>query len=112
MSNPESRGQPKLELLVTQGQQVFLSAVGTWTVGYPGLSFVSADGYLPDEDMRIFQGCKLDSMLPYGKLLARVGDNPSFWVVGSDGVFTADRDGVLAFRIHDADACLVDNAGQ
>ncbi len=63
-------------------------------------------------DSTIYQGCKLDSIHPYGVLLVRIGaDDPSFIAIGSRGQFPAYRDGFLEFRIHDADACLVDNAG-
>jgi hypothetical protein len=106
-----TQGWQMTSLDVTKGQQLAFSAVGSWTVDVriPN-SYVGPDGYSPQVDSTIFQGCKLQSNLPYGKLLARVGDAP-FSAIGSNGAFTADRDGVLAFRIHDADACLGDNAG-
>ncbi|MGH8629046.1 MAG: hypothetical protein ACREYC_28585 [Gammaproteobacteria bacterium] len=98
-------------LRVTAGQPLTFSAVGSWNVGLPDLPFVGPDGYSPEMDRTIFQGCKLDPLLPYGRLLVRVGDSPSFGAIGSQGAFASDRDGLLAFRIHDADRCLVDNAG-
>lgn len=107
-----TRGWQTTSLKVTTGQQVAFAAVGTWTVDFRSFSKVGAEGYTPAEDSRIFQGCKLDPTLPYGKLLARVGDAPSFQVIGKQGTLVADREGLVAFRIHDVDACLVDNEGK
>jgi hypothetical protein len=98
-------------LKVTQGQPLSFSAVGAWTVDYRNFSYVGPEGYSSEEDSQIYQGCKLDPLLPYGTLLARIGDNLSFWVVGRGGTFTADSSGALAFRIHDSDGCLGDNTG-
>jgi hypothetical protein len=106
-----TRGWQAASILVQRGQALSFSAVGAWNVDYRNFQYVGPDGYSPEVDSAIFQGCKLDQLLPYGRLLVRVGDDPSFWVIGSEGAFTADRDGVLAFRIHDGDACLGDNAG-
>src|SRR5205085_8421970 len=64
-----------------------------------------------DVDRTIYQGCKLDTTLPYGVLLVRIGNDEPFKAIRRSGEFTADRDGFLEFRIHDADACLGDNAG-
>jgi hypothetical protein len=112
MFNVDStRGWQTQSILVKSGQQLSFSAVGAWNVDYRNFSYVGPDGYSPEEDSRIFQGCKLDPLLPYGRLLVKVGDDPSFWVIGSQGAFTADRDGPVSFRIHDADACLGDNVG-
>lgn len=105
------RGWQSTGVKVTAGQQLTISAKGSWSVDSRNFSFVGPDGYSPEEDSRIFQGCKLDPILPYGILLVKVGDDPSFWVIGSGGTFRADRDGFLAVRIHDADACLGDNDG-
>jgi hypothetical protein len=105
-----TRGWQTTTLKVTAGQQLSFSTVGVWNVDYRNFPYVSPDGYPPEVDSTIFQGCKLDPSVPYGQLLARVGDDPSFEVIGSGGTFTADRDGFLAFRIHDADGCLGDNA--
>lgn len=104
-------GWQTTSLNVTAGQQLSFSAEGAWTVDYRFFSYVGPDGYTPVEDSQIYQGCKLNPQLPYAKLLARVGDSPSFWAIGSNGAFTADSSGVLSFRIHDGDTCLVDNAG-
>ncbi len=53
----------------------------------------------------------MDPSLPYGQLLVRFGDDPSFQAISSEDMLVANRDGLLAFRIHDADTCLGDNAG-
>jgi Domain of unknown function (DUF5011) len=106
-----TRGWQTTSLRVTAGQPLSFSASGSWTVDYRFFSYVGPDGYTPAEDSQIYQGCKLNPQLPYAKLLGRVEGNPSFGAIGSGGTFTASRDGALAFRIHDADACLADNAG-
>jgi hypothetical protein len=106
-----TRGWQTTTLKVTTGQQLSFSAVGAWSVDHHNFSYVGSEGYSPEEDTHIQQGCKLDPSLPYGRLLMRVGDDLSFQTIGSKGTLTADRDGFLAFRIHDADGCLGDNAG-
>jgi hypothetical protein len=111
VSVDSTRGWQTTSFRVTKGQQVSFSTVGTWTVDFRNFPYVGPEGYTPAVDTTIYQGCKLAPTVPYGKLLVRVGDSTSFQVIGSAGTLTADRDGELAFRIHDADACLVDNAG-
>ena len=105
-------GWQSTSLTVSQGQLITFSAVGSWTVDFRNNNFpyVGPDGYKPEVDSRIFQGCKLDPKLPYARLLARIGTDPS-WSVGRGGTFTARSSGVLSLRIHDADACQGDNDG-
>src|SRR5271166_4977514 len=105
-----TKGWQTASILVQQGQKLTFSAEGAWTVDYRNFPPVGPDGYSPGVDGTIFQGCKLDPNLPYGTLLARIGDNPEF-VVGNGGMGTASSNGALSFRIHDADACLGDNSG-
>ncbi|WP_203994825.1 hypothetical protein [Virgisporangium aurantiacum] len=83
---------------------------GDWTVGSPGLPRVGPAGYTPEVDRQIYQGCKILTDQPYGRLLARIGDGPPF-VVPTDTALTAPAAGDVAFRIHDDDRCLGDNAG-
>jgi hypothetical protein len=101
-------------LHVTKGQDLSFSASGSWTVDFriPN-SYVGPDGYSQQVDSTIYQGCKLDSIHPYGVLLVRIGaDDPTpFMAIGSKDDIPAYRDGFLEFRIHDGDACLLDNAG-
>ncbi len=108
-------GWQTTSLKVTKEQELSFSATGAWNVGYPGpnpLPYVGPDGYSPQVDSTIYQGCKLDAILPYGVLLVRIGnDDPSFIAIGSKDDIPAYRDGFLEFRIHDADPCLGDNAG-
>jgi hypothetical protein len=106
-------GWQPTSLKVTTGQELSFSASGSWTVDYRNFPYVGPDGYSPQVDSTIYQGCKLDSVHPYGVLLVRIGaDDPTpFMAIGSKAEFPAYRDGFLEFRIHDADACLVDNAG-
>jgi hypothetical protein len=85
---------------------------GSWSVDYRNWPYVGISGYPPDVDRQIYQECKLDSSLAYGVLLAREGDGPAFPVgLRTGAVITATRSGVLSFRIHDIDRCLVDNDG-
>lgn len=49
-------------------------------------------------------------LLPYARLLGKLGDGPIL-SVGEGGTFTANANGTLLLRIHDADACLGDNDG-
>jgi hypothetical protein len=85
---------------------------GTWTVGYPGLPAVGPEGYDSGTDGTIFQGCKVDPSLPYGRLLGRIGDEQNtVFSVGAGGSFRAYANGPLVFRINDQDHCLGDNRG-
>jgi len=106
-----TRGWQTTTLKVTTGKQLSFSTVGAWSIDHHNFSYVSPDGYSSEEDSRINPDCKLDPSLPYAQLLVKVGDDPSFQVIGSEGTIAADRNGFLAFRIHDGDSCLVDNAG-
>lgn len=102
-------------LSVQQGAQFAISygspsPTNSWTVDVNNFTFVGADGYTPNIDQQIYQGCKYDPSLPYATLLGQIGSGPSFAVsVGS--VFTASASGTLSLRINDDDACLGDNAG-
>ena len=84
--------------------------VGAWSVGSPGLPYVGPEGYSPEVDATIFQGCKYDSSVPYGTLLGQIGGGPEF-VIGAAGDFTANASGNLSLRINDIDRCLGDNDG-
>ncbi|HET7037380.1 MAG TPA: hypothetical protein VFI42_16970, partial [Thermomicrobiaceae bacterium] len=96
---------------VEQGQTFTVSYVsGAWTVDYHLFPYVGPEGYTPDIDSQIFQGCKLDPSLPYGRLLGKIGDG-AFFSVGRGGSFTASTAGFVSFHIHDNDACLGDNSG-
>jgi murein DD-endopeptidase MepM/ murein hydrolase activator NlpD len=103
------QGWHPTSLIVSRGQQLSVSAKGSWTVDYRYFRYVGPEGYSPEEDRLIYQGCKLDPQLPYGTLLARIGNSPYFWIIGRGRTFTADSSGVLSFRIHDT--CLLDNSG-
>jgi hypothetical protein len=105
-----TRGWQVSPIIVSQGQQVSITASGSWTVDYRNFSYVGPDGYSPAEDSRIYQGCKLVLVqVPYGRLLAKIGNTG--YVIGQSGKFIANDTGPLAFRIHDANRCLADNAG-
>jgi hypothetical protein len=74
------------------------------------LPYVGIEGYSQAADAQIFQGCKMDPNLPYGILLARIGDGPAFTMPPGRS-FGAPGSGPVFLRIHDADRCLVDNDG-
>ncbi|MCA1674034.1 MAG: hypothetical protein LC799_18170 [Actinobacteria bacterium] len=84
---------------------------GSWTVDYRLFPEVGPEGYAATIDGEIYQGCKLDASLPYGRLLGRIGDS-QFFSIGVGGTFIAATAGTLSLRIHDHDACLADNAGE
>jgi hypothetical protein len=106
-----TRGWQSTTLKVAAGQKLSFSTVGSWSVDYRNFSYVGTQGYTPQEDARIYQGCKIATSQPYGVLLVRLGDDPGYQVLGASGVLTANYDGPVSFRINDADACLGDNAG-
>ena len=84
---------------------------GSWTIDYRNYGYVGAGGYSLLTDLLIFQGCKYDSSVPYGRLLGRVGTSGPVFSVGTGGIFTANSSGTLYLRINDSDLCLDDNAG-
>jgi len=85
---------------------------GTWTVDsrVTGFPYVGPNGYSSDIDNQITPGCKVDSSLPFARLLGQIGSGATF-SVGEGGIFTANASGVLALRINDSDTCLGDNDG-
>src|SRR5258706_1021074 len=96
---------------VQQGAQYTIAYIsGTWTVDVNKWPYVGPQGYLWDEDQKIYQGCKYDSTLTYATLLGEIGNGSDF-AIGKGGVFTASASGNLSMRINDLDACLGDNSG-
>ena len=106
-----TRGWQTASILVHQGQALSFSAEGAWSVDYRNFQNVGPEGYPPEVDGAIQQGCKLDPSQPYGLLLVRIGDDPNLQLLGRGGQLVASSDGPVSFRIHDNDACLGDNAG-
>lgn len=84
---------------------------GTWTVDYRNFPAVGPSGYDPSTDAKIYQGCKYEPDMPYGRLLGRIGDDGKVFSIGTGRTFTADASGQLNARINDQDHCLVDNQG-
>ena len=110
VSSSQSGWQPTT-IYAQPGQSFTISYVsGTWTVDFRKFPFVGPEGYSSDIDQQIYQGCKLDSSLPYGTLLSRVGQG-AFLPIGRTTTFTANEPGYISFHIHDADGCLLDNSG-
>jgi hypothetical protein len=95
---------------IRTGETFTVTESGSWTVDYRNFRYVGGEGYPWDEDARIWQGCHYDQGVPYGYLLARLGDGPTIRV-GAGGTFTAPNNGDLQFRINDGDQCLGDNEG-
>ena len=65
---------------------------GRWSTDHVNVPYVGIEGYSPDADARIYQGCKLDPNLPYGVMLARIDNGPAF-VVGPGHPFTPSAGG-------------------
>jgi len=105
-----TKGWQTAPILVQKGQKLSFSAEGRWNVDFRNFDFVGPEGYTPQADSAIFQGCKL-APIPYGILLVRIGDDPDFQSLDVGGDRVASHDGALSFRIHDGDGCLLDNAG-
>src|SRR5205085_12035081 len=84
------RGWQGSSIVVQQGQGLSFVVTGGWTVDFRNLPYVGPQGYSPQVDSTIYQGCKLDPKLPYAVLLVRIGaDDPSFKTIVGDGTFTA-----------------------
>jgi len=104
-------GWQQTSLSLQQGDKFKIKYVsGTWTVDFRSFTYVGPEGYTPQEDSQIFQFCKLDSSWVYGRLVGKVG-NGAIFPIDRGGSFTANAGGELSLRIHDVDACLVDNDG-
>jgi hypothetical protein len=84
---------------------------GTWTVDYRNFPSVGPSGYDRSTDAKIYQGCKYEPSMPYGRLLGKIGADGKVFSIGNGGEFTADASGPLNARINDKDHCLVDNRG-
>lgn len=88
---------------------------GTWSIDaiFARYPYVGPEGYAPDLDLDICcpQLCKVDISLPYAHLLGAVGAELDSFPVGRGGRFMARRDGYLALRINDQNACQGDNDG-
>lgn len=103
-------GWQRSSLYVEEDQTVSIMADGAWTVDYRNFDTVGPEGYPPDEDEKIWKGCKIKNDLPYALLLAKIGGG-SLIPVGEGRVFKASRSGWVSLRIHDGTPCLGDNAG-
>jgi hypothetical protein len=84
---------------------------GTWTVDYRSFPYVGPNGYNRATDARIYQGCKVDPTLPYGRLLGRIGEHGRVFSVGAGGTFVAHATSPLYMRINDQGRCVQDNRG-
>lgn len=94
-------------LSINSDQEVFFwSLYGEVTVDVFNHLYVNSEGYAPeiDQNIRSSRECKQVEDWPYGRLLARVGNN--FY---GHSPFVPDSQGALYFSINDS--CTVDNAG-
>lgn len=111
MTISSTSGWQTTTLTVTQGKLFSIAYIsGTWTVDVNNYSSVDPDGYPPNIDQQIYQGCKYDSSLPYATLLGEIGSGPDF-KIGTGGAFKASASGTVSLRINDQDGCLADNSG-
>ena len=70
-------------LTLTAGGSFAVSYLsGSWSVDQNNFGFVGPDGYPPGVDATIFQGCKLDPSIVYGKLVGSIGGGAVFAVRG------------------------------
>jgi hypothetical protein len=102
--------QPTPWAVDTRFSYVFGYVSDRWSVDYRNLPYVTLQGYAPTVDSQIYQGCKFDPNLVYGRMLAKVG-NGAWFAVSAGSPFRPPASGRLYLRIHDADPCLVDNDG-
>ncbi|WP_159053230.1 hypothetical protein [Streptomyces regalis] len=104
-------GWVRVPLSLERGHEYTLSTSGSWTVDHRNFPRVESGGYSEGTDAKIFQGCKINSNLPYGMLLGKFGDDEPF-AAGPAGTFTYQGRGSLFVRINDDERCFGDNAGQ
>lgn len=106
-------GWQQVPLTVKRGDPFSITYLnGTWTVDKRNWPLVGPEGYSAGIDSQIgYVGlCKVNSGLPYGAMLGKIDDGPSF-LIGRGGTFTADRDGALSLQINDNTICQGDNEG-
>jgi len=86
---------------------------GSWTVDYKNFPYVGPAGYSADIDKAIAPGsnAKIDTSVPYGYLLGKVGSGKEILIGDKGGPFTANESGFLSLRINDTDSTLGDNDG-
>lgn len=84
---------------------------GEWTVDKSNFPYVGPDGYQNNIDNKIANGYKVISSVPYGTLIAKIGNGNLFAIGNKTGAFRADGSGYLFLRINDTDVALGDNSG-
>jgi hypothetical protein len=84
---------------------------GSWTIDYKNFADVGPSGYSTDIEKTIGAGYKLDSSVPYGYLLGKVGNGKEIPIGHRGASFTAEASGFLFLRINDIDSALGDNDG-
>jgi hypothetical protein len=86
---------------------------GSWSVDYKNFPYVGPGGYSADIDNTIAPGsnAKIDTSVPYGYLLGKVGNGKEILIGNKGGPFTADVNGFLSLRINDIDSALGYNDG-
>jgi hypothetical protein len=106
------KGWQQSELQLNSGDSFYVEyRGGGWSVDYRNFPHVGPAGYSADINKTIAAGYQLDSTLPYGFLLGKVGDGKVIPIGGQGGPFTADASGFLFLRINDGDSSLRDNDG-
>jgi hypothetical protein len=106
-------------LTLRRGDRFAISYLsGTWTVDYRNFPYVGPEGYLPEIDEQIFQGCYFvkqhpasRTKVPYATLLGVIGESGRIFSVKKGGSFRADASGPLWLSMNDSDRCLGDNDG-
>lgn len=82
------------DLYLYKGERVKIKAQGRMTYGL----FAGSGG--PSGIMG-FNGYNIVSRFPHGSLMAKVGDDGNWQLIGSEATITADRDGYLKLYIND-----------
>lgn len=96
------RGWQESGIRVSQGEVIHVTyQSGQWRVA-DWAEYTEAQGYSR------FEGYA--PSIAHGALIARISNGPITPIL-KEAWFTADRDGVIAFRINDADKFLYDNMG-
>lgn len=97
--------------VANEGDLVTVTYVdGTWSADAANFPRVGPEGYPPEIDQKIYQGCKTLPNEPYGRLIGGVAGTQTR-PLGRNTQFTAPASGHVMLRMNDGDRCLGDNEG-
>jgi len=86
---------------------------GLWSVNSDRYPSVDASGYVQEERLPLWNERERKALrgVPFGALIAAVGDRSTPFYIGRHGDFTPPRSGRLELRINEKDEFLADNSG-